>query len=186
MKTFCAARTALRREIGAALPVSLILLVLLTLIVVSIIKSSNVNSKVAGNMQIQKESEAAAQQAVEAVISTPFYAAPASSVVAVDIDNDGANDYSVSVSKPSCQTVKPIKLSELDIANNSDQPCFSSGQMQNSGIIGAGGAGSLGNSLCANQVWDIDAATADLHGSAAKVETHQGVGVRVAVGTSCS
>ena len=167
-----------RRQCGAALPVSLILLVLLTLIVISIIKASNVNSKVAGNMQIQKESEAAAQQAIDSVISTSFYAAPASSVVAVDINNDAVADYSVSVTKPSCQTVKPIKLS--------DKPCFTSGQMQNPGIIGSSGAGGLGNSLCANQVWDIDAATADLHGSAANVETHQGIGVRVAVGTSCS
>ena len=171
-----------RGQSGAALPVSLILLVLLTLIVVSIIKSSNVNSKVAGNMQIQKESEAAAQHAIDSVISTTFYAAPASSVVSIDINNDGTNDYSVQVDKPACSTVKPIKLSELDAGNANDVPCYASGSMQNSGIVGAGGTG---NSLCANQVWDIDGTASDLHGSAASVKTHQGVGVRVALGTTC-
>ena len=171
-----------RRQRGAALAVSLILLVLLTLIVVSVIKSSNVNSKVAGNMQVQKESEAAAQQAIETVISTDFYDAPASSVVAVDINRDAATDYSVAVDTPKCQAIKPIKLSELYAGNPKDVPCYASGTAQNSGIQGAGGNG---NSLCANQVWDVSATTTDAHGSAATVTTHQGVGVKVAVGTTC-
>ncbi|HXE21444.1 MAG TPA: PilX N-terminal domain-containing pilus assembly protein, partial [Rhodoferax sp.] len=61
-------------QAGATLLIAMIFLVLLTLIVVSAIKTTNVNTKVVGNMQIQEESKAAAQQAIEAIISTGNFA----------------------------------------------------------------------------------------------------------------
>jgi len=58
-----------RRQRGATLLVALIMLVMLTLFAVSMIRSGNVGLKVVGNQQTQKLMEAAAQQAIEQVVS---------------------------------------------------------------------------------------------------------------------
>lgn len=163
--------------------IAMIFLVLLTLIVVSAIKATNVNTKVVGNMQTQKEAQAAAQQAIETVISSDFTAAPTASTVTVDINNSGqaASTYSVAVPKPTCTDIKPIKLSELDAANADDQPCYASGASQNAGIVGGGASG---NSLCSNSNWDVSA-TATAPDSTTTNTTHQGIAVRVVAGTQC-
>lgn len=90
---------------GATLLVSLIMLVVLTLFVISAINLTNVNLRIVGNMQIQKEIEAAAQQAIEKVIST---SAMTTGDVPVDINHDGTPDYSATVSK-SCIGMKRSK-----------------------------------------------------------------------------
>lgn len=168
-----------RRQSGSSLIVSLVLLVVLTLMVVSIIRSTNVNSKVAGNMQVQKESEAAAQQAIENAISQNFQDAPAlaaSAAMAIDVNHDGTTDYNVNVPKPKCLNATPIKTAQLDASNAEDVPCYAS-----SAYV----PGSSGNSLCSNTQWEIQGTTSDVNGGAAKVTTHQGIAVRVAAGTAC-
>jgi Tfp pilus assembly protein PilX len=170
-----------RRQAGSALVISMVMLVVLTLIVISIIKATNVNSRVAGNMQLQKEAEAAAQQAVETVIATPFYAAPAATSVAVDINGDGSNEYAVAVAQPTCVSQKTIKLADLDLSNAEDVKCSLGGAARNTGIIG--GAVS-GDSLCANALWDISATATDAN-AATTAKTHQGVSVRVDQGSAC-
>lgn len=169
-----------RRQSGSSLIVSMILLVVLTLIVISIIKSTNVNSKVAGNMQVQKESEAAAQQAIENVISKDFMDAPAaaaSAAMPIDVNHDGSTDYNANVPAPKCLNVTPIKTAALDPVNAEDVPCYTSSTYQ-PGVPG-------GNSLCSNTQWEIQATTSDANGGAATVTAHQGVAVRVAAGTAC-
>ena len=169
----------LARQAGSSLIVSLVLLVVLTLIVVSIIKSTNVNSKVAGNMQVQKESEAAAQQAIENVISQDFQDAPAaaaSAAMAIDINHDAATDYNVAVPAPKCLNVTPIKTAQLDATNAEDVPCYASSSYT---------LGASGNSLCSSTQWEIQGTTSDVKGGAATVTTHQGIAVRVAAGTAC-
>lgn len=59
-----------QRQRGATLLVSLIMLVLLTLFAVAGFNLSSVNLKIAGNYQALKSLEAAAQQAIEQVLST--------------------------------------------------------------------------------------------------------------------
>jgi len=61
-----------RSQRGATLMIAMIFLVILTLIVVSSIKVTNVNTKVVGNMQVRKEAQSAAQEGIETVISTDF------------------------------------------------------------------------------------------------------------------
>ena len=62
---------------GATLITALIMLIVLTLLVVSGIRSSSTNLRIAGNMQMQAEATAAAQQAIENVLSaTPFVTTP--------------------------------------------------------------------------------------------------------------
>jgi Tfp pilus assembly protein PilX len=58
-----------QRQRGATLLVALIMLVMLTLFAVTMIRSGNVGLKVVGNQQTQKLMEAAAQQAIEQVMS---------------------------------------------------------------------------------------------------------------------
>ncbi|VTU25118.1 pilus assembly PilX family protein [Variovorax sp. PBL-E5] len=186
-------RGAKHTQSGATLLISMIFLVVLTLIVVSAIKVTNVNTKLATNMQIQKESEAAAQQAIETVISTDFTTLAPPQTVPVDINNSGqpGSTYQVSISPPpTCVSVKPIKLSELDASNAEDVPCYASGAGQNTGIVGAG---TSGDSLCANSNWEITA-TATAPGAAASAPgvmattnttAVQGVATRVALGSSC-
>jgi len=174
----------LRRQRGATLLIAMIFLVLLMLIVASAIKVTNVNTKVVGNMQIQKESEAAAQQAIETVISTDFTKMPVASTVNVDINDSGqaASTYAVSVAAPECISVKPIKQSELDASVPADQACYVSGAAQNTGIVGAGGSG---NSLCSASNWEVRA-TAQAPGVATtNTTTTLGVSQRVSLGAAC-
>jgi hypothetical protein len=176
-----AART---RQRGITLAIAMILMLVLTIVVLSAIRTTNVNAKVVGNMQIQRESEAAAQQAIETVISSDFSKAPAATSVNVDINDSGKTTatYVVRSPAPVCTSVKPIKLSELDAANPADRPCYVSGTVQNAGIEGAG---ATGNSLCSNSNWDLSA-TAQAPGvTNSKATTHQGVAQRVAVGSAC-
>lgn len=171
-------------QTGATLMIAMIFLVLLTLIVISAIKATNVNTKVVGNIQVQKESEAAAQQAIETVISTDFTKLPMAGTVQVDINNSGqaASTYSVTVPAPACTSVKPIKLSELDASSADDMPCYVSGAAQNTGIVGAGTGG---NSLCSNSNWEVSATATAPGVATTSTTTHQGIAVRVVVGAAC-
>ena len=67
MKTSFASQA--RRQRGATLLISLIMLVVLTLFAISAIRTGNVGLKIVGNQQAAKLMEAAAAQAVEQVVS---------------------------------------------------------------------------------------------------------------------
>lgn len=93
------------RQRGATLLISLIMLVVLTLFAVSGFNLSSINLKIAGNFQEQKRIEAAAQQAIEAVISSPsaFSLAPAAQTVCVNGIGAGCTGgTNVAVSAPQC------------------------------------------------------------------------------------
>ena len=68
MRAHCAVRIR-ARERGVTLLVALVMLVVLTLFALTAIRTGNIGFKVVGNQQTQKLNEAAAQQAVEQVIS---------------------------------------------------------------------------------------------------------------------
>src|SRR5687767_1480773 len=87
---------------GATLVIGLIMLVVITLLVTSAFTLSSSNLKSVGNMQNRNESIAAANKAVEQVLSSPFTAAPAAESIDVDIDNDGDQDYRVDFAAPVC------------------------------------------------------------------------------------
>lgn len=78
-------RTGGRAERGATLLVSMIFLVILSLLVVSAVKVSTLNTKMVGNMQSEKEADAAAMEAIEGVISTDFTQLPANRTITVDV-----------------------------------------------------------------------------------------------------
>ena len=165
---------------------ALVMLVVLTLLVVAGINMTNVNTKIAYNMQVRDEAADATQRVIEQVISSPanFNAPlPPPTPVGVDIDNDGTTDYTVTAATPTCLAATPIMQSQLDASNPNDVPCFGTSSLQNSGLVGGTGTG--GNSLCANTTWDVSASYADPSGTGLNVVTHQGIGIRVVAGTSC-
>lgn len=175
------------KQRGATLIVGLVMLVVLTLLVVSAIRSSNINMRISGNMQAQEETSAAAQQAIEQVISTNFTVSPASQAIAVDINNDGATDFTANVSAPTCTGSLALVNADLNPNNPIDAPCISSGTAQNTGMMvsGAAGAGTiLGTSWCYLQQWEVRAQVSDAR-TGAKMTNVQGVSMRVPAGTGC-
>ena len=98
-------RSAVKRQRGATLIITLIMLVILTLFAVTGFNLSSVNLKVVGNFQQQKAMEAVAQQAIEQIISTatPFSLTPTASTVCVNGSGGGCTGgYMVAVSAPQC------------------------------------------------------------------------------------
>ena len=91
-----------RRQSGAALVVGMIMLVLITLMLVTALNLGTTNFRAMTNMQFRSEAIAAANEAIEQVISTPFTAAPAAETIDVDLDNDADADYTVQIAVPQC------------------------------------------------------------------------------------
>ncbi len=144
---------------GATLIVGLIMLAVITLLVAAAFNLSATNLKAVGNMQRRSEALAAANKAIEQVVGSPFTTAPSADQINVDINNDGTDDYVVSIAQPTC-------VSAAKVSQNS----------------GTGSASSLSLGLPAsvayyNTVWDIDASVTDAGGSGAAVRVRQGVRV---------
>ena len=107
------------RQTGISLVVGLVMLIMLTLMVISAINSGTTNLRISGNMQVQDEARSAAQQAIEAFVSSyaNFYPTPAGKAAApYYINNDSTSvAYQVSVSTPVCkraaQQIPPRLLS---------------------------------------------------------------------------
>jgi hypothetical protein len=173
-----------RRQRGTTLVIALIMLVVITLLAVSSLGTTQMNLKVVGNMQSRGEALQATQQAIETVISTPlFIANPANAVLTpcgtantlcTDVSGDGTPDYTtLLIPAPTCVSAKSIKVSELNLSNPEDLGC-AAGQAQQFGVAGVGS----GDSLCANTTWDITAETRSTI-SRTRVTATQGVAVRI-------
>ena len=139
------------RQRGATLVVSLIMLVVLTLLAVSGIRSSSVNLRIAGNMQMQAEASAAAQQAIEEVISNTNFTLLKPAVKTVD-------SYTVTFDQPVCQSAKPV--TKVDPGLPADGSCL----------------GSTGSPYCYWTTWDIAASAIDPK-TGATTKLHQGISV---------
>ena len=144
---------ASRRQRGATLIVALIMLALITLLVVNAFTLSSSNLRAVGNMQSREETMAAANQAIERMVSTPFYNALGTQTWNVDINKDGTNDYVVTTALPTC-----IRAGQATSAYPSD--------------VELGAAMTSGSFW--NVDWDIQASVTDSL-TGASVVVHQGV-----------
>ena len=90
------------RQRGATLIVGLIMLLLFTLMISTTFMLSSTNLKAVGNMQSRNEALAAANMAINLMMSTAFTTAPAADTVNVDLNNDGTDDYLVELAQPQC------------------------------------------------------------------------------------
>lgn len=145
------------RQRGVALVVGMIMLVLITLMLVTALNLGTTNFRAMTNMQFRSEAIAAANKAIEQVISSPFTAAPAAETINVDLDNDADTDYTVQVAVPQC--VYAAQAFGADPSSLSLPPTMSA-------------------SSTWNTVWDLDASVAggsNVGGAAVRV--HSGVRV---------
>lgn len=137
---------------GSTLIIGLMMIVLITLIVVNAFALSSTNLKAVGNVQVREEAIAAANQAIERVIGSPFTNGPVAQSINVDIDQDDHIDYKVEIAAPTC--VRAVVASML---------------------IHEDGYDDLPNTLW-NTEWDIDAVVTHA-ASGASVRVRQGVRV---------
>jgi type II secretory pathway pseudopilin PulG len=144
------------RERGATLVVALIMLTLITLLVVNAFTLSSSNLKSVGNMQSRDEAIAAANQAIELVVSSSFTDAPVAQEVNVDINKDGTTDYTVQIAVPTC-----VKATEIPNPDKCEESL---------------------KALCAandwHTDWDLQATVSD-PASGASVVIHQGARVKL-------
>ena len=113
-----------------------------------------------GNMQFRDEAIAAANAAMEQVLSSPFTDAPTAQAINVDINNDGVTDYEVNFAKPTC-------VSDSDLVINSAPPSS----------ISLGRSFSVLGSTYYHTVWDLDATVTDATASGASVRVREGIRV---------
>lgn len=147
--------TSLHAQRGATLVMGLILLAVLMLTVTASFMMSNNNAKSVGNMQSRAEAVAAADAAVEKLISTDaIFLRPVETVLPVD-----AYGMAVTVAAPEC-----LKSEELEVATSADP---------SSGFYIQGMLSLIGQSY-AETYWDIRA-TVTNGATGAAVETHQGI-----------
>lgn len=170
-------------QAGLTLVMSLIMLIVLTLLVVSAIRFSNINLRLAGNAQVQAESAAAAQVAVDQVIASALSGTALSAINAASATvSTGGASYTVAVAKPKCNMTQNIDTSQLDPSIPADRPCFGLGA--NDQLIDANIKLTTGPSACKNQMWDIQASVGDPT-SGSQVSILQGASLRVGAETSC-
>jgi Tfp pilus assembly protein PilX len=177
-------RTTARRQQGAALIVSLIMLALITLLAVASFRLGKSNLLIVGNMQERDRALSAAQGGIEQVVSTmQFTETPANAIpnpcgapntTCVDVNGDGVTDLTV-VLTPKCIAIQPLPVAALNFADPQDAGCLI-GTNQNFGVDGA----ATNNSMCANSLWDTQASVNN-----AKYVVNEGVAVRVPLSTTC-
>ena len=139
---------------GSTLIMGLIMLVLLTLMAISAMQSSTSSMQIVGNRQFRQEAAAAAQQAIEQVISTTGFTNAPPQPVTVDINQDGDPDFTVTFSPaPQCKSYVAVDPTQAGLPIE----CYSS--------VGT---------MCYWTLWDVAAVVSDENTKASLV-IHQGV-----------
>lgn len=168
------------KQRGATLITALVMLVVLTLLVLSAIRSSTNNLRIAGNMQMQGEIVQAAQQTAEQIISFNFPANPQLAVSNASSATIGNASYTTAA-QVVCTGSKPVPNNTPNIPPQ----CISSSTAANTGIIFVSGVTLTGTSWCLAQQWDVRAQATDPR-TGAQATVHQGVSLYVDAGTTCN
>lgn len=172
---------------GVVLIVVLIMLGIFSVVVASMLTSSNINFRIAGNQQYRVEAKFAARNALETYISNPAnFSLPlptTNSNIQSDFDGDGVADMVAVVPPPTCLRIAPVLRSELSYPK--DKECIRTAQDIDPHIFRDDeGTATVTNSGCVKMTWDVQANVADAV-TGANLEMHQGVYVRAALGTTC-
>jgi Tfp pilus assembly protein PilX len=140
---------------GATLIVAMIMLVLISLVVINAFTLSSSNLRTATNLKANSEVIAAANDAIEQVISSNFYVNPQAQTFYINLNNDGTTNYTVNVQTPTC--IRAVVA-----------------------VAGAASDVELGTSLSSGSTyftdWDIDASVTDAV-TGGSVRIRQGVRV---------
>jgi hypothetical protein len=185
---------------GSVLLVAMILLLIFAIMAAASFRGSLTSVQAIGNMQWRTEAIAAANDAIDRLLSTADFATNTTIVTQqvnaapfqLDINGDGVNDIATSfpvvtidgVAKagPRCLRAEPIPSKDLDPTLASDIGCFGTSTSGSSGIGQEAGTG-VGTvtqtpSLCSNTEWSIAVRAVDTVTNTS-VNVVQGVGVRV-------
>lgn len=155
-----------RAQRGATLVVGLIMLVLVTLMVTSAFMMSTGNLKAVGNMQFRNEAVAAANRAIEMVLSSPFTDAPTAEMIEVDIDGDGNPDYEAWIGNAAGAPVfDPLLRQPTCVQATKADPAYSSSTSL---------PPNFSSDAFWNTVWDIDVGVRDPV-SGASIRVRQGI-----------
>lgn len=92
-----------RKQQGVVLVVGLIMLLLVTLLVSSAFTLSSGSLEAVSNQQWRSEAVAAADVALEQVISSAFTTNPVAQSIGIDLNRDSVAEYIVAVSAPVCE-----------------------------------------------------------------------------------
>lgn len=174
-----------RRERGMTLVIALVMLVVLTLLVVSAVRFSNINLRISGNVQAETEAVSAAQLAVEQTVKTMVSSTNISAIAAnpnLSVAT-GGQTYTVNVKKPTCVFNKPVNNTDLDPTKAADQVCFEAGDQEK--LVTASGGLTTVPTACKDQQWDVSASVNDSQVSGAAATVLQGVAVRVGAEVTC-
>lgn len=190
--------TPLLRQRGATLIIAMVFLLLLAALAASSMRSSMSSVRAISNMQWRNESVAAANDAIDRVLSSTDFATKTPTVAAqtfeVDINGDGVDDIHVEfpavtiagVTKagPRCLRQRTVPSSSLDPNVASDRGCYgsasggASGLGIESGSSGGANAMDTNQSICADTQWVIPVRATD-QVTNTSVDVAQGVSVRV-------
>ena len=160
------------RERGTTLLVAMVMLVMLTLFAISAIRTGNVGLRIVGNHQSQKSMEAAAQQAIEQVMSnvgnfdTINVEAPTTTVRQRVCVNGLPPVITSSPSSTACTSGTAVDISPAR--------CISSSRSEYEGLTSASGT--------YDNVWEFTATVTDSV-TGAKAVYHQGVKMRMLSGS---
>lgn len=169
----------LHSQRGATLIIGLVMLVLLTLLGVTAFNTSSSQFRVIGNMQYQAEASAAAQSAINQIISKgSYFIEPTTSPTAIEIDinGDGIPDYPVAIAPPCLLSAVAITISELSPANADDLKCLGGITGEHTGIMGQ--AAGASQSECARVMWRVTATVTDPL-TRATAQITEGISVRM-------
>ena len=177
------------RQQGATLLVGMIMMVVLTLLVVFGIRSSNTNLRIAGNMQTQAEASAATQQVIERVIEQIKVTQDLSLIAAQSIPVSVGNaTYTVAVAPMNkCLMDIPVLTNQIETdpdgtPKKNDQACFES--QDGEPLFDVNGKLIPKLTACKTQQWDIEAGVTD--GTSGTKVTHvQGISIRVPSTVNC-
>src|ERR1700682_1248356 len=185
--------TMRNQQRGIALFIGLVMLVLLTLFALVTFNLGKSSLQIVGNFQARNEAVAAAQEAIEIVVSNskitqtdPTAAASVivpgcnnvANTVCVDVNGDGTKDVTVTVKgrgtekNPSCIKKQVVATAQLDLSTLDGLACA----VSPSGLAGT----QTGNSYCNEALYEI-VATATDSVTGAGVTVVEGVGVRVPI-----
>lgn len=176
---------------GAVLVIVLIMVGIFMIIVTSLVATSNINFRIAGNQQYRMEAKVAARNALEAYLSNDanFISPPLASITyPFNFNGDTQNgedvyDMSATVAPAVCTLSQPISQVLLVLTDPDDAQC-AGGVQKNQGIIGASGPASSSASWCSNMNWQVTSAVDDQATNVA-LAMIQGIAVRAATGTPC-
>lgn len=168
------------RQHGIVLITALVLMVMLTLVVLTSLSVSLASIGISKNVDNSLAAKAAAQDAIEGIITNPaFLRSPttiSTTAYSIDGDSDGTAEYAVSM-RAACVGGRLLPVSELNSYSASDLACQNTAAMNNSGIVVSGG-NSNQMSVCGDTRWNIRA-VATRSNVGARGEINQGVSVRL-------